>query len=142
MANARPYVTAALICETTLEEKNGSLTIVRITDRLEFEITGLPKGSQPVLNLRGLLSLKSGPVKGEHKLSIKIIRPNGATKGEVVLPPIKFLGGDQGQNVLLNIGLQIEEEGLYWFDVLFEEELLTRIPLMIVRKQTSAETQS
>jgi hypothetical protein len=61
-------------------------------------------------------------------------RPDAIRK-ELYAIPVKFLGEDQGQNVILNIALGVEQDGLYWFDVLFEEEVLTRIPLMVMPLQ-------
>jgi hypothetical protein len=135
----RPYVTAALLCENVLEEKTGSITIVRIADRLEWTIPSgsLPEGFKAVAQLKGFISLKSGPVKGDYTLHIKVVRPNGEIKKDMMSVPLKLLGGDQGHNTILNISLALEEEGLHWFDVYFEEDLLTRIPIMIVRKQIS-----
>lgn len=80
------------------------------------------------------MSLKSGPVTGEHRVTIVSEKPSGNRK-EVYSLPVKLLGKDHGQNIILKIGLGIEEDGLYWFDVLFDEELLTRIPLMVIPTQ-------
>lgn len=134
MDKPRPYICAALFCENVLEEKNGSLTIVRIADRLEYEVHGLPEDAKPTLNLKGLLALKSGPVQGDCNVTITINRPNGKQGDPIIFPAFKLLGGDQGQNVILNISLGVNEEGLHWFDVNFNGELLTRIPLMVVQR--------
>lgn len=139
MDKPKPYITAALLCENVLEEKNGSLTVVRIADRVEFSSQGMPEGYKPMIVLKGLLSLKSGPVKGDFAMKILVIRPNGQQKGEpIILPKVNFQGGDHGQNTILNITLGLEEEGAHWFDVYFEDELLTRIPLMVVKQQELA----
>jgi hypothetical protein len=135
MDKPKPYITAALLCENLIEAKDGSLTVIRIADRLEYVLEGVPAGLKPMLNIKGLLALKSGPVKGEFVVVIRLIRPNGMEKEPITLPPITLLGGDQGQNVILNIALGVEEEGLHWFDVYFDGDLLTRIPLMVLRKQ-------
>ncbi len=136
MDKPRPYVTAALLCERVLHEKDESLTLVRITDRLQYRIegSGLPEGVKPIVPVQGLISVKSGPVTGDHTIKIVVERPNGERK-EVFVFPVKFLGKDQGQNLVLNIGLGIEQDGLYWFDVLFDDEVLTRIPLMVTPLQ-------
>ncbi len=141
MNKPRPYLGAALLCENVIEEKNGALTLVRITDRLEYEMEGVPQGSSPVIVIRGLIAIRSGPVQGEFSLEIRPLRPNGQPKGPPLkIPPVKLLGGDHGANIILNMQLMIEEEGLHWFDVYFEDELLTRIPLIIARKQAPSAT--
>ena len=136
MDKPRPYVTAALLCERVIQEKDESLTLVRIADKIQYLIQGpgLPAGLKPMINLNGLVSIKSGPVTGEHKITIVMQRPDAIRK-ELYAIPVKFLGEDQGQNVILNIALGVEQDGLYWFDVLFEEEVLTRIPLMVMPLQ-------
>lgn len=138
MEKPRPYVTAALLCEKVLQEKDESLTIVRIADKVQYRVEGigakLPEGIKPMLNIQGLVSMKSGSVTGEHVIKIVVVRPKGDRK-EVASFPVKFLGGDQGQNIILNMGLGIEQDGLYWFDVVFDEEMLTRVPLMVIPLQ-------
>ena len=53
--------------------------------------------------------------------------------------PLKLMGKDQGQNVILNIGLGVEMDGLYWFDVVLDDDLLTRVPLTITRTEAPAQ---
>jgi hypothetical protein len=139
MDKPRPYIGAALLCQNVLEDKNGVLSIINITDRLEYETKGIPQGHRPVIIIKGLIALRSGPVTGEFPIRIKVLRPNGEPKGEpFIVPPVKLRGGDHGANVILNMQFAIEEEGLHWFDIYFEDELLTRIPLMVVQRQESS----
>ncbi|MFY9903636.1 MAG: hypothetical protein WBX02_03310 [Terriglobales bacterium] len=128
-----PYVTAALLCEKLIQEKNDVVTLVRVVDRLQYRIEvgpNMPKDLKPLVNIEGFVSLKSGPVTGDHIIKIFVEKPSGERK-EVFVQPVKFLGGDHGQNIILNIGLGIEVDGLYWFDVVFDEDLVTRMPLMV-----------
>jgi hypothetical protein len=139
MDSPRPYVTAALLCEKVLQEKDGTLSIVRIADKLQYRVEGIVGGSstpqpvqiKPAVVLQGLIGLKSGPVSGDHTVSIVAERPSGARK-ELTKSTFAFLGKDQGQNMVLNLQIAIEEDGLHWFDILFDDERLTRIPLMIM----------
>lgn len=130
----KPYITAAFICEKVLQEKDGVLTAVRIIDKVFLKLPpeGLPGGAKPAIAVTGLLGLKSGPVVGEFDLKIGVTAPSGEKKQEVMLFRLQMLGGDQGQNIIMNVGLGIEQEGLYWFDVSLGDELLTRIPLLVV----------
>jgi hypothetical protein len=138
MDKPKPYLTAALLCERVLQEKDGSLTIVRLADRIQYRIQGrgLPEGIRPAINIQGLLSLKSGPVIGEHTVKLVMEKPDGARK-EILAHPVKFQGKDHGQNIILNMGVGIDQDGLYWFDVIFNDETLTRIPLMITPLEES-----
>jgi len=127
-----PYLLAAVLCEKVLQEKDETLTAVRIVDRLQYRIAGegLPPGTKPVIAMQGLLVLRSGPVTGEHLIKIVGEKPDG-TRKDLYTTPVNFLGKDKGQNIILNMGVGIDQNGLYWFDVFFDEELLTRIPLIV-----------
>lgn len=52
---------------------------------------------------------------------------------------MNFRGKEQGQNIILRLGLGVEQDGLYWFDVAFDGDVLTRIPLAVMpmQKETS-----
>jgi hypothetical protein len=135
MDKPRPYVTAALLCEKVLQEKDEAITLVRIADRIQYRIEaigeGAPKDLKPIINIQGLVSLKSGPITGDYVVKIILEKPNGDRK-EVFAQPLKFLGGDQGPNIILGVALGVDQNGLHWMDVVFDDELLTRVPLMII----------
>ena len=132
MDSTLPYVTAALLCEKVLEEKNGSISVIRIADRIQYKLPGhgLPDGMKPGIQLSGFIGIKSGPVTGSHQIKLAVERPNGDRK-EIVTYPVNFLGKDHGQNLILNFMLNADQDGLYWFDVIFDENVLTRIPLLV-----------
>lgn len=138
-----PYLTAALLCDKVLEEKNGTLSVMRIIDRLEFQVADVPEinkpGIKPAIPISGLISIKSGPMVGKAKISLDGVRPSGAKK-RLMTYELDLKGGDHGQNIVVNMALGVEEEGLHWFEVLVGETVLTKIPLMIVRKLSKPET--
>jgi len=127
-----PFVSAALFCERVLTEKDETLTLVRVTDKLLYRIEGegWPEGVRPLIPIQGLLSLKSGSVTGDHTLVVIGEKPSGQRK-QILSLPITLLGKEHGQNVILKLNIVADEDGLYWFDVFFDEQLLTRIPLMV-----------
>jgi len=134
MDKPRPYITAALLCERVIQEKDESLTLVRLIDKIQYSLEGIgvqiPTGIKPVVPLQGLISLKSGPITGHHKIKVVSERPNGERK-DVFEHTFELLGKDHGQNIIMRINLGIDQDGLYWLDVLFDEEVLTRIPLIV-----------
>jgi hypothetical protein len=132
MDKPMPHLTAALLCERVIQEKDESITLVRIADRVQYSIegTGLPAGVRPMIGLQGFISIKSGPVIGEHKLQVILENPRGQRK-KVSEFTFNLLGKDQGQNVIININLGVDHDGLYWFDVLFDDAPLTKIPLLV-----------
>jgi hypothetical protein len=141
MDKPRPHLLVAVLCEKVLQEKDETLTIVRIVDRLQYRIegSGLPAGTTPMISIKGLIALRSGPVTGEHPIKIVGEKPDG-TRKDLYTAGVNFLGKDHGQNIILDMGIGIDQDGLYWFDVFFDDELLTRIPL-IVRPLTSQESE-
>ncbi|HEV2245605.1 MAG TPA: hypothetical protein VGW37_03045 [Terriglobia bacterium] len=133
-----PYLTAALLCEKVLEEKNGTLSVMRIIDRIEFQIgPGTPEveslAIKPTIPISGLISIKSGPVTGKTRIYLDGVSPSG-TRKRIMTYEVDLRGGDHGQNIIVNMVFGIGEEGLHWFEVLVEDALMTKIPLMVVRR--------
>ena len=135
METPKPHLIAGLLCEKVLQEKDGSLTVVRIADRVTYDRPeGLPESAEIGIALAGLVAIKSGSIKGAFNLRIVINSPSGKRQ-EGPLMPVVLEGGDQGQNFILNFSIGLKEEGVYWFDVMFEDEVLTRIPLVVAKKK-------
>ena len=134
-----PYLTAALLCEKVLQEKDGILSAIRIVDRIIATAQGSqpPEQMPPVpVNITALLMLKSGEARGSYTVKIQPVAPSGFRSTEVSWP-IFLEGEDRGANVVLQIVFQATEEGVYWFEVNLKEELLTRIPLRVVYQRLS-----
>lgn len=129
-----PFLTAALFCERVLEEKDGVTSIIRIVDRIVTQATGVdPPERMPPLQamLTLVVSLKSGFAKGSYSVTIQGTTPTGRSLAPVALP-VLLEGDDRGVGLVGVLNLQLEEDGLYWFDVRFERRLLSRIPLRVV----------
>jgi hypothetical protein len=99
----------------------------------------LPPEAIPTVpvNYTLLISLKSGAARGSHSLHLSIEQPSGMHSPEQVLP-VFLEGEDRGVNVILPLQLQLTEAGLYWFDLRFEDELLTRIPFRLIIQRLGA----
>lgn len=129
-----PYLQVAVLCEKVLQEKDGVLSAIRIVDRIVMTASGVgaPQQMPPVpISLTALLVFKSGSARGNHQVKIRPTLPSGRILQEISLPML-LEGDDRGVNLIANIGLQAREEGLYWFDIVVDDELATRIPLRIV----------
>jgi hypothetical protein len=126
-----PYVQVAAICTTPLIEQGGLLSVIRIQDRIQ--LMGPTDRMQPVplMNLWLLICLKSGEMRGQQQLTVTPNDPEGKA-----LPSVSFatfFGGDeQGGVTAFPLNIVIEREGLYWFDVTMQQQLLTRIPLRVM----------
>lgn len=134
-----PYVQMALICERVLNEKDGVMSIIRVIDRVTISASGsdppeqMPPGQ---INITIVMALKSGFVRGRFNLIVVPTTPSGKKLSETSAG-VLLEGDDRGVNVVLNMRMFLQEEGLYWFDVLFENQLLTRIPLRLVYQRVS-----
>lgn len=51
-----------------------------------------------------------------------------------------FEGDDRGVGLFATVSLQLKEDGLHWFDVLFEGQRLTSVPLRVLVQQTQLGT--
>ncbi len=131
-----PYLSAALLCELVIEDRQGSLSAIRIVDRYEVRAIGpdVPD-NMPELNERWrgnlLISFKSGQARGRHEVRIRPESPSGMRLPEIAHPVI-FEGDERGYNLIAPLGLRLDQEGLYWFDILMDGRLVTRVPLRIV----------
>jgi len=147
MANTKPYVALACFCEHVLEDKDDVLSAVRIVDT--YVLPPLPKGVEVppdalrgLIVLKGLISLKSVDVVGPGTL--RLIMHTVAGKQVPISPeggwPVELKGGEHGVNLKLQIPLGVKNFGLIWFDVLWGEEILTRIPLRLKQGEMVDET--
>ena len=128
-----PHIQIAAFCERVLREGDGVLSLIRVVDRITHSEGGpnppeeMPEFHFP-LNL--VISLKSGIARGRHDITIIPEQPSGET-----LPPISLSvtmeGEGKGINIASRVDIPYKLEGLYWFRVLFDRQVITRIPLEV-----------
>lgn len=129
-----PFLAMAVLCERTLEDREGVLSIIRVIDRITATIVAPdPPAAMPPtpVALTMVIMLRPGSARGRFTLSIRPESPSGRhlTKMDY---PVHLDGEDRGINIVGPFQFVAEEEGLYWIDVLFEEERITRIPLRVM----------
>jgi hypothetical protein len=142
----RPYLTAALLCEKVLLEKDGSVSVIRIADRITLQMQG-PPGTNlaglatqpsgidpvPIFNITCLVALKSGPAVGDYTLRLRFKAPSGKEQADPIEQPVTLKGKDHGQNCVIQLYIVAQEEGLHWIQVMLDDMELTRIPLVVAR---------
>lgn len=140
-----PYVAFACMCEKVLQEQDGVLSAIRIVDSLhmrpvpqenEAAKSGGPSaakaGGTPIAGINILIGLKSGDYRGTGKLILKAHSPDGQVmSGLKMETEVELKGGHQGGNVIINAGIPFTEDGVYWIDVIFENRVLTRMPIAV-----------
>ena len=128
-----PYVQLAAFCERVLREADGVVSLIRVIDRITHTERGPnPPEEMPEVHfpLFLVLTFKSGTSRGRHNLTITPEQPSGET-----LQPITISANMEGEGKGINIGSRIDLpyrlEGLYWFNIQFDNQIITRIPLEV-----------
>lgn len=124
----KPYVAVAACCDKVLWERDGVLSAIRIVDTYGVP-PDQPTGAQVAITV--LVSLKSGDLVGAGELSLVLQAPDGKQVPLREKWPMAFGAAEQGANVIVNMALPAQKLGLYWLDVLWNEELLTKIPIKL-----------
>lgn len=130
-----PFLQVAAFCERALTEKDGTISLIRVVDRLTFQVQSsaqVPDVTAFNINITAVISLKSGEARGTHELSIEAEAPSGLHIGQPVRLPIFLEGADRGATLILPVAMEARGEGLYWFSVRFDNILLTRMPLRVL----------
>jgi hypothetical protein len=137
-----PHLAAAFLCEKVLYERDGVPSFIRIVERFFMPVLPkLPPGMQiqpPVLQLTLVLSLKAGSMPGgKYNVTVKLQKPDGSQMQDNALSV--FFNGSDDNGVLIGMPMAIvaPDEGLYWFDIYFEESLMTRIPMRVLHQQVA-----
>ena len=138
-----PYLSAALLCEKLLMEKDGVASAIRIVDRVTHTAVGVspPEQMEPfdyVLTL--VVTLKAGWAQGSYPMRIALVSPARGSRN-ILKQTVFFEGGeDRGNSVVAQMAVRFEVEGIYWFEVFLGEQtaerLLTRIPLRVIYLRT------
>lgn len=129
-----PFVQTACLCDMVIRDDSGSLSLIRIVDAITHTQAGPtpPKSLPPFQHLLKLvIMLKSGTAIGRHELKIIPELPTAELKDAMTFT-VHLEGEDKGHNVIVNLGFQFEHEGLHWFKVYFDDEILTSIPVRVV----------
>jgi hypothetical protein len=129
MANPKPLVQAACVCENALVEPDNTVSLIRVVDTFTANLN-VPEGLKAAITLNIVVMLKSGDVRGSHELAIHLHQPNKKHQ-ELKRWTALFEGNESGSNMKMQFNLITPKEGLYWFDVLWGEEVLTRIPFRL-----------
>lgn len=129
-----PYLQAALFCDKVLQEKDGVISAIRIIDRITVTVSGnAPPEKMPLsrINVTALLSFKSGFYKGSTEIKLIGRNPSQQVFAETLLP-ILLEGDERGTNTVLEMTIEVSEDGLYWFGVLVGNRLMSKMPLRVV----------
>lgn len=141
MQNTKPYIQAASVCEKILIEPDGVASLIRLVDVFHLDLDSVPivEGVPPAVEFSIIIALKSGSVAGKFTMGLRMIRPDGKAE-QAHQVQVELHGGGHGSNLRVNGLIANPTYGLHWFDVLWQDEILTRIPLELKPKQAESQT--
>ena len=126
-----PYLSVATFCEKILTEADGGVSLIRMFDRYSLPAPSPQTPASPI-PLNAAIILRSGIFRGPATLKIRPNSPSGQELPTLEFP-IHFEGDDErGSAIMVNMGFAPPEQGLFWFDVILDDELITRIPLRVI----------
>jgi len=126
-----PYLQMAVFCDRVLREVDGVASIIRVVDR--WTVNGVTE-SMPVtvIPTNLVIMLKSGDYRGSALVTISPESPSGMKMPQVPIQMHLEGDNDRGVTVVSPLGFPVQEEGLYWFDVAVNGQVLTRMPFRVV----------
>jgi len=131
-----PLVTAALICERVLVEKDEVVSAIRVFDRVLYQVPSPP--AQPAVACVFFVALKRGDTK-EDAFDVRVIvrSPSGRAVEPKIEIPMKLQfptkDPDAGVNLHIQLVLSPSEEGLYWMELLISDSVRARTPLRLIQ---------
>jgi hypothetical protein len=126
-----PHLTAALICDRVLTEQDGVTSAIRIIDRIFLIADEDGNPIDPRYQFTLFVMFKSGAARGTHEIAIEMEKPS-TERVEMLKAPVLFEGEERGVNIVFQVAFEPDQQGLYWFDVLFASDRVTRIPLRVI----------
>lgn len=129
-----PHLQAAFACERLLSEQDGVVSAIRIIDRVTFLTDAEGNLVRPQHPVTFLITFKAGSARGSFTVEVRREKPSGE-HATILTAPVFFEGEDRGANLVINAVFEPDQQGLYWFDVLFEGDRVTRIPLRAIYQQ-------
>lgn len=130
ISEMRPWVQVAAFCNLALQDTTGALSVIRIFDR--YTVVGTTPEMPPSnIQMTLVIVFKSGAMIGNFSIGVRPVTPTGQQMPAMEFPGL-FEGYERGVQVILPMGMLVQEQGLYWFDVLVDNQLFTRIPLRVM----------
>lgn len=132
MRNTKPFVQVACVCENILFDKDNVASLIRIVDAFKVNVPkdlppGMPGGFPISIFIR--LSF-ADEVREPTKVSIQSLRPDG-TRGVKSDISVGTVAGYRNVQIRIESHVINPQAGNYWFEVSWNDELLTKIPITV-----------
>jgi len=89
-----------------------------------------------------VISFKAGFVRGKNTISVRPTSPNGDALPAMEFPVLFEGDADRGTALAFELNWPVSEEGLFWWDVYLNQELVTRMPLRVAYQRMGLATGS
>lgn len=130
-----PFLSAAVICERVLDEKDGVKSAIRIVDRVTRTAIGpSPPEEMEPFDWEGALfiRLKSGWARGSYPVTIQLVKPSGESPVPIHQTVLFEGEEDRGVDIVARMTIKFDQTGIYWFKMYLKDSLLTQIPLRVI----------
>jgi hypothetical protein len=140
-----PLLAVAVFCEQTVEDKDNTISCIRIVDTVFAQLTPDAPADFPseenrlLVGVRGLISIRRGGSRKKfHKLKLTMESPTG--KSSLVDDRQIEIGAEPygGFNLRFGATIGIHMGGLFWLIVSLNGEEFARVPLRIVIERAAA----
>lgn len=134
-----PYLKMACFCERLLREADGVTSVIRVIDRLthtEAKPDAPEEMPSVTYEMKLVTMLIPGSALGRHDLKIERELPSGLREKPVSFT-VHMEGGNRGANIVMDVKMTFPLEGLYWFNIYFDDALLTRMPFQVLYQRIS-----
>ncbi len=127
-----PFVAMAIFCQRVDLQPDGSADVIGIVDGVAITPQHVEDAPPLVLNVRAVIALRAGEVRGTRTIGIRGTYPSGA-EGLHAHRVVQFT--EQRPAVTLNVPLELElpETGVYRFDITADDQMLTLLTLTVER---------
>lgn len=128
-----PYLSAALFCDQIIEERDGTLSAIRIIDTMTLRIPHEVPEDQPFpLQVSFLLIFKTGNAAGTHQFRIDLRSPTGKIKRGPTEDHEFLPQPHGGVNFRVKLGIEVKKSGIFWADVYLDGKPIAHAPFNIV----------
>lgn len=135
-----PYVQIAAFCEQVIEDRTGTLSLIRVVDRIT--VTHVSVGDKSVPDpepkrqeLTLVVVLKPGTAIGTYPMTIQREEPSGVISSPLVEFTVHFEGADRGANVLIPLEISTASQGLTWYHIRIDGKLVSKVPMSVITQR-------
>jgi hypothetical protein len=133
-----PFLAAAVFCEGIVEDQRKMVSALGVMDGVQFFVPStapadFPSKAKPAtININALLTFRAGDGPRKHKLKVVGYRPDGSQMKPMMKFDLAFPDGlNAGVNIKTTVTLHVYSSGVFCFDVILDNKVVTRMPLIV-----------